>query len=197
MEGFGAAARLGVAGPRGEELPLRQGKEEGSFSGGGRAHIAHVYERAPAACAEECVVLVVSRSWGNVLQEEPSSCLHWKDKRVRDCSVCAAKVAGHRFLCGTRQACCADLQELGDTSIWLTPNFSSVSVAEPSWLSIWALANHSNLWALAAKHDSECLVQSKKITAHTCYKLHVLSRSCTLVWFQHGGWWELSETLGT
>lgn len=80
-----------------------------------------------------------------MLQEELSSCLHWKDKRVRDCSVCGAKVPGHRFLCGTRQACCADLQELGDTSVWFTPTFSSVSVAEPSRLSILALANDSNL----------------------------------------------------
>lgn len=33
MEGFGAAAQLGVAGPRGEELPLGQGKEEAASLG--------------------------------------------------------------------------------------------------------------------------------------------------------------------
>lgn len=64
---------------------------------------------------------------------------------MRGCSVCGAKVQGHQFLYGTAQECCADLQQFGDTSVWFTSNFSSFSVAEPSWLSISALVNHRNL----------------------------------------------------
>jgi len=30
------------------------------------------------------------------------------------------------------QVCCVILQEFGNTSVWLTPNFSSISVAKPS-----------------------------------------------------------------
>lgn len=77
---------------------------------------------------------------------------------MKGCKAAQPVVQRYRATGGTGQVSCADLQEFGDTSVWFTPNSSSISVTGPPdfWYQLWPNIATFEPWLLNMTVSAWC-----------------------------------------